>query len=140
MFGRAKVRCDFDNMGHKEVCDPDLLRNSRGGLLQHLTKDGVEYSLVFEPAPGRGMSLHLHIYCKSDFSKNCGWCSDDGSGNAVDTDWVLLNDGATVPSGSFVGWDVAAKAASEFLDNPISLPGAVQWVDTDTLNWPETDY
>ena len=69
--------------------------------------------------------------------RNFSLISQPGVG--LGADFECLENGATVPKGSYLSWGAAWSVVESFLQSPETRPEAINWVDADSLEWPE-DY
>lgn len=70
-----------------------------------------------------------------DDAQTC-WFTAPGGGPT--SEFTLADDGATVPVDSGVTLEAAGSIVEQFLRTPRQRP-AGEWVDAETLTWPE-DY
>lgn len=114
-----------------------LWEQEPSGSIQYFANNGCKYFLIMNFKYDRGVSIQYDCFCKPDFSKNFSMIS------VFDRDqmdnFLLLENGTTLPAGSFVNMEDSFMVLKNFLNNPTKMPSSLNWIDSESLNWPE-DY
>lgn len=108
---------------------------SGGGAFKYFDGKGIEYALIISEDSRFGIML---IYEKWDENQN----KSIGSWYSVSqlnqlSQFVTNEDELDMPKGSYMKPVDAWDAVSGFLENPCSIPRAIQWIDVNDIAWPE---
>lgn len=105
------------------------------GSLKYLTDEGERYSLIMEYQRGIGLSLAFSRYNPDDRSQNFHLIAQPRPN--LGPDFVLLDNGASAPTGSFMPLRAAWPVVQEFLKTPTTVPKCISWLDARELDWPD---
>ncbi len=97
-------------------------RNSKLAFSLAMTYNSGKFSLNYSRMGRASLEDEISVYSVGDPSK---------IGNFIE---VEEND---LPEGSFVEIPTAKKLVEAFYGDPTSPPNLIEWVDEDSLSWPE---